>query len=294
MTKNRLKTEIVDYLIITFGLFLYALGWSAFLLPYEISSGGLTGISAIVFYCTGFEIQYTYFLVNLLLLLFAVKILGIRFCIKTIYGVAMLSFLLWYQQQLFRNADGTLPRILGNDQEFMACIIGSAICGLGLSQVFLHQGTTGGTDIIAAVVKKYKNVSMGRMLLYCDIVIVSSCYFIFHDWKRVVFGFVVMFILTTVADYVMNYAQQSEQFLIISNKWKEISSAILTDVDRGVTIINGEGCYSGKPIKILLCVVKRYQSIEIYRQVKEIDPDAFISQTKAAGVFGKGFDKIKV
>ena len=294
MLKNRIKTEIIDYFVITIGLFLYALGWAAFLLPYEISSGGLIGICAIIYYCTGFEIQYTYFAVNSILLLFAIRILGIKFCVKTIYGVAMLSFILWWLQNWFRDDAGVLPQILGPNQEFMACIIGSAMCGLGIAQVFIHQGTTGGTDIIAAIVRKYKNVSMGRMLLYCDIVIVSSCYFIFHDWKKVVFGFVVMLILTTVADYVMNYAHQSEQFFIISKKWEDIAKAILTDVDRGVTLIDGKGCYSEQPVKILLCVVKRYQAIEIYRQVKEIDPDAFISQTKAAGVFGKGFDEIKV
>lgn len=180
---NNVKHELHDYIYITFGLLLYALGWTAFLLPYEIAAGGVTGVSAIVYYITGLEIQVTYFTINAILIIIAVKILGLKFCIKTIYGVLMLSFMLWMLQIIFRNGEERLPQFLGEGQEFMACILGAALCGIGLAQAFLHQGSTGGTDIIAAIVNKYKNISMGRTILYCDIIIISSCYFIFHDWK---------------------------------------------------------------------------------------------------------------
>ena len=288
------RHELTDYLSITFGLLLYAVGWAAFLLPYGIAAGGLTGVSAIVYYATGIEIQITYFSVNALLILMAIKILGIKFCVKTIYGFSTLSVMLWALQILFRNGASELPQILGPGQEFMACIIGAALCGFGLALVFLHQGSTGGTDIIAAVVNKYKNMTMGRVILYCDIAIISSCYFIFHDWKRVVFGFVTMLILAVVIDYVMNYAHQSVQFFIISKQHEKISRAIINDLARGATMINGTGCYSGEPVHIIMVVAKKQQSVAIFRLVKEIDPNAFISQTKAAGVYGEGFDAIKV
>ncbi len=291
---NYVKHELTDYLSITFGLLLYAVGWAAFLLPYGIAAGGLTGVSAIVYYATGIEIQITYFSVNALLILMAIKILGIKFCVKTIYGFSTLSVMLWALQILFRNGAAELPQILGPGQEFMACIIGAALCGFGLALVFLHQGSTGGTDIIAAVVNKYKNMTMGRVILYCDIAIISSCYFIFHDWKRVVFGFVTMLILAVVIDYVMNYAHQSVQFFIISKQHEKISRAIINDLARGATMINGTGCYSGEPVHIIMVVAKKQQSVAIFRLVKEIDPNAFISQTKAAGVYGEGFDAIKV
>lgn len=291
--KEYVKHELNDYLSMTLGLFLYALGWAAFLLPYGITCGGLTGVSAIIYYLTGLEIQVSYFAINAILLIVAVKILGFNFCIKTIYGVFMLTFLLWLLQYLFKDDQGVLPQILGKGQEFMACVLGSVVLGVGLALTFLHQGSTGGTDIIAAIVNKYKNVSMGRMLLYCDLIIISSCYFIFGDWKRVVFGFVTMFVVSYMVDYVMNYVQQSVQFFIISKEYEKIYKAIISDVDRGATLIPGMGCYSGKPVKIIMVIARKNQSVSIFRLVKTIDPYAFVSQTKAAGVYGEGFDKLK-
>lgn len=286
--------EVEDYVVITFGLTLYALGWTAFLLPYEIASGGLTGISAIVYYLTGVEMQYTYFGVNVLLIIAAIKVLGWKFCIKTIYGFTMLSVMLALLQALFHDDAGNLPQILGKGQDFMACIIGAGLCGVGLGLVFQHSGSTGGTDIIAAIVTKYKNVSMGRMILFCDLIIVSSLYFIFHDWRRVVFGFVTMFVLSYLVDYVLNLAHQSVQFFIISRRHERIKQALLSDLHRGVTLIHGNGAYTGEDVEILMVVARRRQSVEIFRMVKSIDPHAFITQTKAAGVFGEGFDKLRV
>ena len=293
-SRSKLWNEVEDYVVITFGLGLYALGWTAFLLPYEIASGGLTGISAIVYYLTGVEMQYTYFAVNALLILAAIKTLGLKFCIKTIYGFTVLSLLLTVLQALFRDDSGQLPQILGEGQDFMACIIGAGLCGVGLGLIFQHQGSTGGTDIIAAIVTKYKNVSMGRMILLCDLIIISSLYFIFHDWKRVVFGFTTMFVLSYLVDYVLNLAHQSVQFFIISRRHERIRQALLHDLHRGVTLIHGNGGYSGDDVEIIMVVARRSQSVEIFRMVQSIDPTAFITQTAAAGVFGEGFDKIKV
>jgi uncharacterized membrane-anchored protein YitT (DUF2179 family) len=291
---HSISNALKDYGAITIGLFFYALGWTTFLLPYEIAAGGLTGVSAIVYYITGLELQVTYFTVNALLIIAAVKILGLKFCIKTIYGVSVLSIMLWFLQDVSREANGELPKILGEGEDFMACVIGSSLCGFGLGLIFIHQGSTGGTDIIAAIVNKYKNVTMGRMILYCDIVIISSCYFIFEDWKRVVFGFATMFIVATIIDYVMNYVQQSVQFFIVTKKSDEVSHAILHDANCGATLIPSKGCYSGEPISIIMVIAHKRQALTIFRIVHEIDPGAFISQTKAAGVYGEGFDKIKV
>ena len=264
------------------------------MLPYEISSGGLTGVSAIVYYVTGLELQITYFSINALLIIVAIKILGLKFCIKTIYGVSVLSFFLWWLQEMFKDSNGVLVQILGPGEDFMACVIGAALCGFGLGQIFIHQGSTGGTDIIAAIVNKYKNVTMGRMILYCDIVIISSCYFIFHDWKRVVFGFVTMFVLSLIIDFVVNHVQQSAQFFIVTKKSDEVAKAILSDANCGATLIPAKGCYSGEPISIIMVIAHKRQTFSIFRLIHEIDPSAFISQTKAAGVYGEGFDRIKL
>ena len=293
MRKAVIVHEIKDYLIITFGLFLYAFGWVAFLLPYGIACGGLTGISAIVYYLTNLEMQVTYFTVNFVLVLFAIRILGLKFCIKTIFGFSVLSVILWALQIMFKMDNGELPMIIGEGQGFMACVLGGTFCGVGLGIVFMHQGSTGGTDIIAAIVNKYRSMSMGRVILYCDIVIILSLYFFFHDWKRVVFGFTTMFFMSFFIDYIMNYFHQSVQFLIISKKDELLRRALLKELNRGVTVVPVQGGYSGTPMNMLLLVCMQREAVKVFRLIQLIDPSAFISQTKASGVFGEGFDIIK-
>lgn len=292
--KKKIGRESKDYLAITFGLIYYALGWVAFLLPYQITTGGVSGIAAIIYYATGVEIQVSYFVINAVFLGFALKILGPKFSVKTIYAIFMLTFLLWWFQVLFRSSDGNLPQLLGPGQEFMACVIGAGLLGFGIGIVFCNNGSTGGTDIIAWIINKYKDVTLGRMMMYCDIVIISSCYFIFHDWKRVLFGFCVLFIMSIVIDYVINSTRQSVQFLIFSRKYEQIAEGISTKIDRGVTLLDGQGWYSKQDIKVIVVLARKGESLDIFRLVKDIDPDAFISQSNVVGVYGEGFDKLKV
>lgn len=301
LTKAEVMREVKDYIYITLGLISYSLGWAAFLLPYQITTGGTTGISAIIYYSTGFPIQWSYFVINAILMTFAFRILGPRFSIKTTYAIFSLTFLLWLFQLLVNNyivaPDRTpegQPLLLGPGQDFMACIIGAVMCGIGLGIVFNYNGSTGGTDIIAAIVNKYKDVTLGRMIMICDIFIISSCYFIFHDWRRVIFGFVTLFIIGIVLDWIINSARQSVQFLIFSKKYDEIADSIIKDADRGVTVLDGTGWYSKKDVKVLVVLAKKRQSLDIFRLVKRIDPNAFISQSSVIGVYGEGFDKLKV
>lgn len=293
--------EVKDYFYITLGLISYSFGWAAFLLPYQITTGGTTGIGAIIYYSTGFPIQWSYFIINAFLMTFAIRILGPRFSIKTTYAVFMLTFLLWFFQILVNNhievptmtPDG-IPLLLGPGQDFMACIIGAALCGVGLGITFNYNGSTGGTDIIAAIVNKYKDVTLGRMIMICDVVIISSCYFIFHDWRRVIFGFVTLFIIGVVLDWIINSARQSVQFFIFSKKYDEIADSITKETHRGVTVLDGVGWYSKNDVKVLVVLAKRRQSLDIFRLVKSIDPNAFISQSSVIGVYGEGFDTLKV
>ncbi|MBF0729169.1 YitT family protein [Bacteroides acidifaciens] len=301
LAKAEIMREVKDYIYITLGLISYSLGWAAFLLPYQITTGGTTGISAIIYYSTGFPIQWSYFVINAILMTFAFRILGPRFSIKTTYAIFSLTFLLWLFQLLVNNyvvaPDMTpegQPLLLGPGQDFMACIIGAVMCGIGLGIVFNYNGSTGGTDIIAAIVNKYKDVTLGRMIMLCDIIIITSCYFIFHDWRRVIFGFVTLFIIGIVLDWIINSARQSVQFLIFSKKYDEIADSIIKDADRGVTVLDGTGWYSKKDVKVLVVLAKKRQSLDIFRLVKRIDPNAFISQSSVIGVYGEGFDKLKV
>jgi uncharacterized membrane-anchored protein YitT (DUF2179 family) len=174
----------------------------------------------------------------------------------------------------------------------MACLIGAAFCGAGLGIVFNANGSTGGTDIIAAVIHKYKDVTLGSMVLLSDALIISSCYFVFNDWRKVIFGFVAVSVISFVLDYIVNSARQSVQFFIFSKKYTEIADAITNQARRGVTVMDGQGWYSKEPVKIITVMARRNESTQIFKLIKDIDPDAFISQSAAIGVYGRGFDPI--
>lgn len=293
LTKAEITRELKDYFFITLGLISYSLGWAAFLIPYQITTGGTTGIGAIIYYSTGFPIQWSYFIINAFLMTFAIRILGPKFSIKTTYAIFGLTFLLWLFQLIINGEDGTPPMILGPGEDFMACLIGAVMCGIGLGVVFNCNGSTGGTDIIAAIINKYRDVTLGRMIMLCDVIIISSCYFVFHDWRRVIFGFVTLFIIGYVLDYIVNSARQSVQFFIFSKEYDKIADRIIKDTNRGVTVLDGTGWYSKGSVKVLVVLAYKRQSVEIFRLVKDIDPNAFISQSAVIGVYGEGFDKLK-
>ncbi len=290
----RLWREARDYLAITLGVIIYTLGWTCFLLPYQITTGAVTGVAAIIFYASGIPIQMSYFTINAVLLVVALKILGFKFCIRTIYGVLSMTFFLWFFQVVLKDESGNLVKLVGEGQDFMGCVLGSCMCGVGIAMVFLNNGSTGGTDIIAAIVNKYRDITFGRMIMYLDIIIISSCYFVFHDWRRVMFGYTTLIITSLILDYVINSTRQSVQFLIISNKYDEIASAVNKSLHRGVTVVDGMGWYSKHSVKMLVILARRSQSVYIFRLVKDIDPKAFVSQSNVVGVYGEGFDRIKV
>ena len=292
--KTKIGRELKDYVAITLGIICYSFGWVAFMLPYQISTGGVTGISALIYYITGIEIQVSYFVINAIFMVFALKILGPKFCLKTLYAIPVLTFFLWLFQVIMKDDAGNLPLLLGPGQEFMACVVGASLLGFGIGFVFIYNGSTGGTDILAWIVNKYKDVSLGRLVMYGDIIIISSCYFVFHDWKRVLFGFCVLFVMSVVIDYVVNSNRQSVQFLIFSKKHEEIAEVITRELHRGVTLLDGTGWYSKQSIKVVVVLAKKNQSTDIFRMVRDIDENAFISQSNVVGVYGEGFDKIKV
>lgn len=290
----KIWNEVKDYLLITLGLFLYTFGWTVFLLPYQIVTGGVTGIAAIVFYATKIPIVYTYFAINVCLLVVALKILGFKFMVKTVYAILMLSFMLWMAQKLMTNPDGTMYQVLGRGQDFMSLIIGCTFTGSALAIVFLNNGSTGGTDIVAAVVNKYHNISLGRVLVYVDLLIIGSSYPIFQDWRKIVFGLCTMVIENFVLDYVMNARRESVQFMIFTKKYQDIANAIGTEMGHGVTLLDGHGWYTGQQMKVLCILAKKRESTEIFRLIKMIDPNAFVSQSSVIGVYGEGFDEMRV
>ena len=296
-----IMNEVEDYFFITLGLVLYTIAFTVFLMPYQIVAGGVTGLSAIIYYATGFHLENTYIIINGILLLVALKILGFKFMLKTIFAIFALYFMLMFAQEIIPKQDNGLPiKLLGEGQDFMSMIIGCVITGIALATVFLHNGSTGGTDIIAASVNKYHNVSLGSVLITADFCIIGSCMFFpqFGNYieraHKVMFGFCVMALENFVLDYVMNARRESVQFLIFTRKWQEIANAIGTQMHHGVTILDGHGWYTGQEIKVLCILAKKNESIIIFRLIKMIDPQAFVSQSAVIGVYGEGFDEMKV
>lgn len=304
---HKIRREAKDYFFITLGLLLYTLGWTVFLLPYEIVTGGVTGISAIIFYATnahghGIPINYSYFTINAILLVLALKILGWKFLVKTIYAILALSVMLGVAQDIMTNDDGTMIQVLG-DQSFMSLIIGCCLTGTSLAVVFLNNGSTGGTDIVAAIVNKYRNMSLGTVLIFVDLIIigVSMPVFIFaRDFTiqqalyKGVFGLSTMVVENFMLDYVMNSRRESVQFMIFSKKYQEIANAIGTKMNHGVTILDGHGWYTGQEVKVLCILARKRESVAMFRLIKAIDPNAFVSQSSVIGVYGEGFDEMKV
>ena len=290
-----------DYFFISLGLLIYTISFVLFLMPYQIVAGGVTGLSAIIYYATGFHVQNTYIIINLSLLVVALKVLGFKFLFKTIYAIFLLYFLLIVAQDIIPKQPNGMPiKLLGEGQDFMSMIIGCVITGVALSTVFLHNGSTGGTDIIAASVNKYHNVSLGTVLIAVDFCIIGSCMFFpqFGSYleraHKVMFGLCVMTLENFSLDYIMNARRESVQFMIFSRKYQEIANAIGIETGHGVTILDGHGWYTGQEVKVLCILAKKRESTDIFRLIKLIDPNAFVSQSSVVGVYGEGFDEMKV
>ena len=300
MTRQELLYEIRDYVNITLGLMLYTFGFTVFLLPYEIVTGGISGIGAIVFYATKFPVQYTFFIINAILIIAALKILGWKFLTKTIYATFALTFFLEIAQGIVVQPDGHFYKLLGEGNDFMSLVLGCMITGTALAIVFLNNGSTGGTDIVAAVINKYHNISLGKALIIIDVCIIGSSMFISsfgpiqNRCQMVVFGLCTMVIECLMLDYVMYWQRQSVQFLIFSKKYQEIAHAIATSTDHTMTILDGHGYWTGKPTKVICLLAKKRESLHIFRLIKTIDPNACVSQRSVIGVYGEGFDQIKV
>jgi len=295
--------EFKDYLLITFGLIAYAVGFNCFQLPYEITTGGVAGAGAVIFYATGFPVQWTFFLINIALLSVAIKVLGWKFCVKTIYAVFMLTFFLGAVKELSLLYASAHPEVATSaqgmpqfvkDNAFMSCILGAAIEGIGLGIVFLSNGSTGGTDIIAAIINKYKDVTLGQIMMLCDFTIITSSLLTpSGNIQNLLYGYCTLIITNVLLDYVVDRGRQSVQFLIFSRHYESIAADI-TATGRGVTVLDAHGWYTKKESKVLVVLAKKSESTNIFRIIQNIDPNAFVSQSKVIGVFGEGFDKIKV
>lgn len=290
-----------DYLFIVLGLSLYAFGFAAFILPQKIVMGGMAGLGSVVYFATqrmheagmfpmAIPVAVTMYAVNFLLICIAFRIVDRTFTIRTLFGMTVLSLVIGVMQPLCVGLD-----ILPQEEKVLNLVFGSGLMGAGIGLVFIHNGSSGGTDIIAAMVSKKSNVTIGRMMMVCDFFIVGSAYFVLnYPIPEIVFGMMVTVMVGYMCDLVINSNRQAVQFTIFSKKWEEIANAINHDANRGCTVIDATGWYSRQPVKMLLVMCRKIESVTIYRIIKSIDPDALVTQGNVNGVYGQGFDKMKV
>lgn len=283
---GRKTSAVIDYVFITLGASLIGLGWSAFLIPAKIVGGGISGLSTLFYYMWNITPGYIFLAINSILLIMAVKILGASFGVRTIYGILCVSAALAVMPGLV-----TEPIV---EEAFLATILGGVLTGIGMGLAISHQGSTGGTEIIALIINHYRNISPGRIMLYLDVFIIASSYLVFHSLETIVYGYVSMAVANYTVDNFLEGSRQSVQFMIISSKKDAIANRINNEVSRGITLLKGVGWYSGKESNPLLVLARQTQFKQIMTIIKSEDDRAFVSVSKVMGVYGNGFDRIKI
>ncbi len=293
---QRMKPLIAvkEYIMIILCTIPYAIAVNWILVPHTIVGGGLTGLCEIIYFATNafIPIWLSSFVINLALLIAAYFTVGWKYCVRTLWGV------LWYTIWLKVIEIPAEPVI---SDPFMAVILGGLFMGSFLGIVFLNNGSTGGVDIVAMIVNKYRHLPMGRVLMACDICVILCAFFLpeikslpfGRGLEKILFGLCYTFMAATAVDWVLNRTRQSVQFFIFSEKYEEIAEAIMTQVPRGVTFLDAQGGYSKAPTKVVTTIARQYESATIFRLVHAIDPNAFVSQSQVRGVFGQGFESIK-
>ena len=303
--KKNIGHTIRDYAMVTLGILLFVLGWSIFLVPNNLVGGGVTGVSAILQYATHgvIKIGYSYFVVNAALIIAAMFVLGFGFGWKTIYATILASIGLNIFQDVIPM--DFIQAIALDNGKLMSTIMGSIMVGVGIGFTMIAGGSTGGTDIIALMVNKYRNVSPGRLILYMDVVIILSSLLVpsftpegellpfVEKLTNVVYGFILITINSTVLDLVISGSRQSVQLFILSKHYAEIADSITKELHRGVTVLDGKGWYTKENTEVLMVLTRKTDLNLLLRYIKAIDPDAFLSVSSVTGVYGKCFDAIK-
>ncbi len=307
--KSNAWTQIREYFLIAAGILIYVLGWTIFLVPNNMVGGGVTGISSIVQYATGGAVKmgYTYFIINVALIVAGILSLGKSFGGKTVFAIVLASVgLNLFQELIPVDSPFIQTFVLQDNNKLMCTIMGGIMVGFGIGLTMSAGGSTGGTDIIALIVNKHRNVSPGRMILIMDVIIICSSLLVpsytadgglvpFVDKiLTVVYGLILITISSNVLDIYLSGSRQSLQLFILSRKYEEIADAITHDLRHGVTVLDGEGWYTKQPCKVLMVMIRKSDLKLCLRYIKTIDPDVFMSVTSAAGVYGRGFESIKV
>ena len=291
ITPNSVWKIVKEYFLMFFGMMMYSFGWIGCVLPANGMGGGAAGLSLVL--CTALEnlgmhvqIGTMVFFINAVLLLVAGFIVGWNFGVKTIFCVLVISVGMNFWQ-------GVLPEgnFLGVDN-LLSIVMGGILAGTGIALCFTQGGSTGGTDIVAMIINKYRTISYGKILIYSDFVIIASSLLVGKGISAVIYGYVLTAVVGYTVDMIMAGNQQSSQVLIVTHDYEKMADAIAQNIHRGVTLIDSQGWYSKERSKMVMVVCRKRETAMILKFVKTIDPDAFMTVGSVMGVYGKGFQAI--
>lgn len=301
--KQSFWTLSKEYFLLTFGLFLYVLGWTLFLVPNNLVGGGVTGISSIVQYATGLKMGYTYFVLNGVLLLMAFLVMGSGCGIKNIYAIVVAAVLMNVMQGLIPQE--IVDALAIQNGKLMSTIMGAILVGIGIGMSISAGGSTGGTDIVALIANKFYNISPGKMILEMDFVIILSSLLVpsytadgslvgwADKFTTVIYGLILVTINGHVIDLYLSGSKQSVQLFILSSEYEKIADAITHELHRGVTVIPGKGWYTKKDSQVLMVITRKTDLSLLLKYIKSLDSHAFLSVSSVNGVYGNGFDQLK-
>ena len=286
MKTSVLLKSIKDYIVLCIGCLIYCLGWTTFLIPAGIASGGGTGLCTILYFATGIPVAYSFFALNAILLIIGFLLLGKGFGVKTIVAIIVSSILF--------DVLPYLNFVITFDDRLITAIVGGLVEAISIGLVLMSGGSTGGTDIVAMVINKYWPVSPGRVYLLTDLFIIASVLMVpGKNVNDMMYGYVTMVTFSFAIDWVLMGSKSSAQIYIFSRKYQEISNFLVHNMDRGVTALNSVGGYSGQEGKVLLVICRKQQLQSVVNAVKEIDPQAFVSVSSVSNVYGEGFEELK-
>lgn len=297
MNNKKVISAVKDYLDMTVAVLIVTIAWECFMIPNGMSAGGLMGLCAVIEYATGGVIiaSYSYFVINLFLIVLAVLAFGIGFGFRTLYCIVMQTVML----KLFAMPEMQwMQAIPGNffyiPEKVMIPLIAGVLEAIGIGLTIRKGGSTGGTDIIALIVNKYWPVSLSKMFLITDFIIITSILFlpgrVFGD---MVYGYIMMAAYALVIDYVVVGDRGAVQLLVFSARNNEIADFIIHKMDRGVTVLKAIGWYTKQEKDVLLLLMRRNEVPELSKKIKELDDRAFMTVNPVGGVYGEGFEEIK-
>ena len=320
--KKSFWTIVKEWALVTLGILIYVTGWALFLMPNNLVGGGVSGISSMIQYATGGAIQmgYSYFVLNAILIILAVVVIGMGFGAKTIYAIILASVGLRFLPDLIPAE--IIQTLALQNGKLMSTLCGGLMAGIGIGMSISNGGSTGGTDIIALIWTKYRNVSPGKVILYIDFVIILSSLLIpsivpeldpatgkqligpdgeplthlmpfSEKVTTVIYGLILVTVNGRVIDSYLSGSQQSVQLFILSKHYAEIADSITQELHRGVTVLDGKGWYTKEPAEVLMVITRKTDVNLFLRHIKAIDPDAFLSVSSVNGVYGRGFEAIK-